>query len=112
MLVAMTTPPAGQQPGPVYPAYQPPPPRHPDTVMVLVLGCLSIVVLPLIGPFAWVIVARVKREMAAAPGRWSSEDLVTVGYVLGIVGTVLCIIGAVFILGFLSVGLGVLSGVR
>jgi hypothetical protein len=77
--------------------------------MVLVLGGLSIVVLPLIGPFAWVIGARVKREMAAAPGRWSGEDLVTVGYVLGIVGTVFCIIGAVFLVAFLAIGIGAFS---
>jgi hypothetical protein len=77
--------------------------------MVLVLGGLSIVVLPLIGPFAWVIGARVKREMAAAPGRWSGEDLVSVGYVLGIVGTVFCLIGVVFLLIFLAIGIGTFS---
>jgi len=76
--------------------------------MVLVLGILSIIVLPLIGPFAWVIGARVRREMAAAPGRWSGADLVGVGYVLGIVGTAICIFVAflmlLFMLGFISIG--------
>jgi len=63
-------PPAWQQAQP-YPAQ---PPRHP--------------------PVAWVIGARVRRVMAESPGRWSGDDLVTVGYVLGIIGTVLCVIGA------------------
>jgi len=81
--------------------------------MVLVLGILSIIVLPLIGPFAWVIGARVKREMAAEPGRWSGEDLVGMGYVLGIVGTVICILAAAFVLlfllGFIAIGFGAFS---
>jgi len=95
---------------PPYPAMAP---RHPDALMVLVLGILSIIVLPLIGPFAWVIGARVKREMKAAPGRWSGEDLANVGYVLGIVGTAICILVAVFFVlflaGFVAFGFGAIS---
>jgi len=116
---ATASPPSRQQGHPGHPAagetppYQMMLPRHPDALMVLVLGILSIIVLPLIGPFAWVIGARVKREMAAEPGRWSGEDLVGMGYVLGIVGTVICILAAAFVLlfllGFIAIGFGAFS---
>ncbi len=71
---------------------QPPRPRHPDAMTVLILGALSVAIFPPTGPFAWYIGNRVKREYAEQPGRWSGEDEVKVGYILGIVGSVLCML--------------------
>jgi hypothetical protein len=65
---------------------------------VLILGALSVAIFPPTGPFAWFIGARVKREYAQQPERWSGEDEVKVGYVLGIVGSVLCLLFALGIL--------------
>jgi hypothetical protein len=98
-------PPSGQYPPPSgqYPpgGYPPPPfqprPRHPDAMTVLILGAISVAIFPPTGPFAWYIGARVKREYAQQPGRWSGEDEVKVGYVLGIVGSVLCMLFALFV---------------
>jgi len=59
---------------------------------------------------AWVIGARVRRVMAESPGRWSGDDLVTVGYVLGIIGTVLCVIGALVFITFFSAVFSVGAG--
>ncbi|MGH3455627.1 MAG: hypothetical protein ACRDP2_14485 [Nocardioidaceae bacterium] len=59
---------------------------------VLILGALSVAIFPPTGPFAWYIGNRVKREYAEQPGRWSGEDEVKVGYILGIVGSVLCML--------------------
>ncbi len=65
---------------------------------VLILGALSVAIFPPTGPFAWYIGTRVKREYAQQPGRWSGEDEVKVGYVLGIIGSVLCMLFALFVL--------------
>lgn len=110
MLVAMTAPPHGEYTQPGYPAYRPPPPRHPDAVTVLALGVASVVVLPLVGPVAWVMGSRVRKDIAASPGRWSGDDLVSVGYVLGIIGSVLCLLFVVLLLVFVAVALGVITG--
>jgi hypothetical protein len=108
----MTQPPPGQPPGP----YGPPPPlrpslpRHPDTLLVLILGCASVVVFPPTGPFAWYIGSRVIREHAENPGRWSSADEVKVGYVLGIIGSIFCMLIAAVILILVVVIIGAASG--
>lgn len=108
-----------QQPYPPpyrHPPYPPPKPRHPEAVTVLVLGCVATAggfltagLATVAGPFAWVIGAKAKREIAAEPGRWDGEDLVNIGYVLGIVGTILLalailswVIGIVVIAGMLA----------
>lgn len=100
---------------PVYPSGQYPPtfgpPRHPDAMTAIVLGAASLLVLPLLGPFAWHIGAKAGREMAAQPGRWSGDDLARIGMILGIVGTVFC---ALFLLVFafaILVGLGAFAGI-
>lgn len=96
-------PPPGYPPGqyapsgyPPAPPYQPRP-RHPDAMTVLILGAIAVAIFPPTGPFAWYIGARVKREYAEQPGRWSGEDEVKVGYVLGIIGSVLCMLFALFV---------------
>jgi uncharacterized membrane protein YjgN (DUF898 family) len=72
-------------------------------VTVLVLGVLSVVVCQLVGPFAWSMGHRVEREITAAQGRWGGGTEVTIGKVLGIVGTVLMgatlVVVGVFIFG-------------
>lgn len=97
-----------QQPGPagpyggygVSPTGVPwgPPPDHPKAATVLILGILSFALCQVLAPFAWVIGRRTLREIDASGGRWGARSQVQVGYVLGIVGSIL-------------LGLGVLLGV-
>jgi len=118
--------PPGQPPYPPgQPPYPPPPygygqpyafvpyqpkPRHPQAITVMVLGCIALVgglftggLATVVGPFAWVIGGRAKREIAAEPGRYSDEELVTIGYVLGIVATVLLALGVIGIVTLIVV---------
>jgi hypothetical protein len=60
---------------------------HPNAVISLVLGILGLVVFPLLGPVAWYLAAKGRREMAAFPGRWRPSGSLTAGLVLGIIGT-------------------------
>ncbi|GAA1505340.1 DUF4190 domain-containing protein [Nocardioides humi] len=90
-----------QQPGPnpydprPYPAYGQggpfygPPPDHPQATMVLILGILGLVLCQAVSPFAWVIGGRVRKEIAASNGTLGGGQMVTIGWVLGIVGSCL-----------------------
>ncbi len=73
-------------------------PRHPKAQKALVLGIVALggtffLVLPVfLSPYAWYYGAKVKREMAATPGRWSGGGDAGAGMILGIVGSVLLVV--------------------
>jgi hypothetical protein len=79
--------------------YAPQAPKHPSATLALVLGivglagfvtCLTFVV----APFAWAIGAKAVKEIdAAPPGTYSGRDQANAGKIMGIVGTVLLILG-------------------
>ena len=72
---------------------------------VLVLGILSLVVCQILGPIAWVMG---NNELAGIDaGRRPSQNRGTAqaGRILGIISTVLMIIGVVFLFIFLIIGL-------
>lgn len=81
-----------QQPG--YPPMQPP--NHPKSTTVLVLGILSLVVCGVLGPFAWVIGNRTVAEIDASRGQYGGRDQANIGRILGIIASVLLIIGVLF----------------
>jgi hypothetical protein len=64
----------------------------------------------IVGPIAWALGAHAKREIAAEPGRWADEELVTIGYILGIVGTGLLVLGLAGIAILVVVVAGLVSG--
>ncbi len=68
---------------------------HPHGVAILVLGILSVIVLPLLGPVAWALGRSVLREIDAAPVPHTNRSMVQAGMILGIVGTVMLIVGLV-----------------
>lgn len=74
-------------------------PDHPSSTVVLVLGLIGMFLFPPTAPFAWVMGSKARAEMAAYPGRWGSSGTLTVGWVLGIITSViwLLIIGFVLI---------------
>ncbi len=79
-------------PGPVSPGqygYQPvySAPKHPQATTVLVLGILGLVLCQLLGPFAWHMGNKAKREIDANPAAFSGEGEVNAGRIMGIIGT-------------------------
>lgn len=99
--VAVPTPPA-----PVYAPPQPygyaPPREHPSSVPSLVLGLVGLLLwIPFASPIAWYLGARGRRDVANEPGRWRSSGMLTAGFVLGIIGT---LIGVLF-LGLIVLGI-------
>jgi hypothetical protein len=85
-----------QAPG--FPAYRA---DLPKATAAMVVGIISIAgalfcVLPILGaPVAWVLGAQARRQVRAAPQQWGGEGKATAGMVLGIVGTVLLVLGLV-----------------
>ncbi|MEV6770562.1 DUF4190 domain-containing protein [Nocardia sp. NPDC051030] len=87
----MSYPPYGY---PGYPVYgNPPPPEHPQATTIMVLGILSLVLCQLLGPVAWIMGSKARKEIDASGGMLGGRSNVTVGYVCGIVGT--CILIAI-----------------
>jgi predicted lipid-binding transport protein (Tim44 family) len=87
-----------------------PPPTHPKASLALWLGVVglatSFLAAPLVlGPLAWFYGARARREIAAAPSQWSGSGEATAGLVLGIVNTVLLVIGLFALAGFVMLAL-------
>lgn len=111
--------PAYGQPGYPQPAYgQPgyPPygytaqaPNHPQATTALVLGLVGLIggfvtcgAVFLVSPFAWVIGAKAKREVAASNGQLGGGSTANTGFVLGIIGTVLLVIAVLLWAGVIG----------
>lgn len=102
-----------QQPPYGYPAYGAygPPPDHPQATTILILGILGLVFCQILGPVAWVMGKRALNEIDASGGALGGRSNVMVGYVCGIISSVLIILGILFFVLFVILGLaGVWAG--
>ena len=100
------TPGGPQWPGapgaPVGPASAPPPgygyavpQEHPQGTTILVLGILSLVVCGLLGPVAWTMGSKALTEIDRNPAAYTNRGSVSAGRILGIISSVLLIVGIV-----------------
>lgn len=89
-------PPHGQPAYGQSPYGQPPmgyAPDHPKATTALVLGILGLVVCGVIAPFAWRIGRRTLDEIDGSHGQLGGRGTAQAGYVLGIIGTVVLLLG-------------------
>jgi hypothetical protein len=84
-----------------YDGYAPPTGNHPQGTLILVLGIAGFLVAGIISPVAWVLGSRAMKDIRATGSHPANEQLIVVGRILGIVGTVLLILGV--LLGVLLV---------
>jgi uncharacterized membrane protein YjgN (DUF898 family) len=87
---------------PAPPPYGPAPANHPRTTTILVLGILSLVICGVLGPFAWSMGNSALRDIDASQGTaypLGGRETVNVGRILGIIATVLLVLGLVAGLG-------------
>lgn len=97
--------PYGAQPYGGYPAgYGAGLPEHPSATTALVLGIVGLVGIAFCGgltlvlsPFAWAIGRRSVREIDAAPGRYSGREKANAGRIMGLIGTILLVIGVLVV---------------
>jgi hypothetical protein len=90
-----------------YPPAQPPygygygpqyrPPDHPQATTILVLGILGFFC-GVLGPFAWVLGRRALTEIDASGGTIGGRSNVQVGYILGIVTSILFALSLIFLI--------------
>ena len=96
-----------QQAGPPWPSYGAPgypplsPPDHPKAVTALVLGTLGLIACQVLSPFAWAMGKKTVAEIDASGGRLGGRGQAQAGYILGVIGSVLLGLGALFLLGML-----------
>lgn len=84
-------------------------PQHPRGTLALVLGILSIVVAPILGPFAWAISQRALREVDTSPTAVSNRGHLVAGQILGIIGTVFLVLGTLLMIVYGVVVVGILA---
>lgn len=75
---------------------------HPQGTTVLVLGILSVVVMPLLGPFAWAMGHRALKEVDRSGVPATNRSMLVGGMVTGIVGTVFLVLGTLGFLAFVA----------
>ena len=79
------------------------PVEHPHATTVLVLGVLSLLCCGALGPVAWVMGKRALDQIEMSGGVIGGRSQVLVGYVIGIVGTVMMVVVAgIFLLMLIS----------
>jgi uncharacterized membrane protein len=83
--------------------YYPQPIEHPQGTTVLVLGILGFFVAGVCAPFAWYLGNKALKEMRASGVRYSNEQSIVVGRILGIIMTVLLAVSLVILLAFVVI---------
>lgn len=86
------------QPQPTYP--DPPVlPAHPKTSTAFVLSLIGLILFTPLGIISFVQVRRIRREMAANPGRWRDDDgQLKAAWVLSIIDVVLCVLLVIWVI--------------
>ncbi|WP_378736497.1 DUF4190 domain-containing protein [Nocardia brasiliensis] len=79
------------------------PVEHPRATAVLFLGAASVLCCGVLGPMAWAMGKRALDQIEESNGGYGGRVQVVVGYILGIIGTILMI---VFALLYLMILLG------
>lgn len=71
------------------------PVEHPHANVVLLLGGLSLLFCGLTGPVAWVFGKRALDQIESSGGGYGGRIQVLLGYILGVVGTVMMVCVAI-----------------
>lgn len=83
-------------------------PKHPQSQTAMILGILSIAggftcLLPIVlSPVAWYLGVKSKREIEAEPHRWTGLSESNAGMIMGIIGSVLLILGMIVLAAVIS----------
>ncbi len=78
--------------------------EHPHATAVLALGAVSLLCCGALGPVAWALGRRALSEIEESHGGYGGRAQVLVGYVLGVVATILMVCMAIIFLLILITG--------
>jgi hypothetical protein len=90
--------------------FTPPSPDHPKAVPAMVVGIIALAggvfcFIPLLAaPVAWWLGAVAKRDIDASQGRIGGRGSAQAGFVMGLIGSVLLILGVVALIVFIVIG--------
>lgn len=84
-------------------------PDHPQSTTALILGILSFFTGGITGPFAWYIGGKARKQVQANPGQYKDGGMLTVGWVLGIVGTIYLAFFVLFVVVYLVIIVAILG---
>lgn len=76
--------------------------HHPRGPAVLVLGVLSVVMLPVLGPFAWAMAHSALTEIDRSGVPAANRSMLVGGMITGIVGTVFLVLGTIAFIAFMG----------
>lgn len=79
-------------------------PEHPQGTTILVLGIVGLFV-TICAPIAWYMGSKAQKEIAASGQRYANEQNITIGKILGMVLTILAIIGVAILLVFMVIAI-------
>lgn len=99
---------------PYQPAYAGMLPDHPSATTSMVLGIIGLAgiifcggITLVLAPFAWAMGAKSVREIDEQPGRYAGRDKAQAGKWMGIIGTVLLVLGVLLLALVLVVGVSI-----
>ncbi len=89
-------------------------PDHPSATTAMVLGIISLVGIAFCGgltlvlsPAAWVVGAKAVRQIDASPGQFAGRERAQAGKIMGIIGSVLLVLGIVAIIAFVALAISI-----
>ena len=83
-------------------------PEHPQGTTILVLGIVGLFV-TICAPIAWYMGSKAQKEIAASGVRYANEQNINIGKILGMVLTILAIIGLA--IGIIFIVIAVIAAV-
>lgn len=106
-----------QQPYPQAPYnYAPPAPAHPSANTAMILGIIGLAgimacggITLVLSPFAWAMGSKAVKEIDANPTVYGGRGSAHAGKVMGIIGTILLILGIVVVVGFIALAVATSS---
>lgn len=75
-------------------------PEHPQAVTILILGILSLFFCQLLGPIAWYMGSKAREDVKASDVGYSNANMISIGWVFGIVATCVMIFSVLVMIGF------------
>ena len=79
-------------------------PEHPQGTTILVLGIVGLFV-TICAPIAWYMGSKAQKEIAASGIRYANEQNINIGKILGMVLTILAIVGLAIALVFIVIAI-------
>ena len=73
--------------------------EHPHATTVLLLGALSVFCCGALGPVAWAMGKRALDQIERSGGELGGRTQILLGYILGVVGTILmCVVAVIYLM--------------